>query len=335
MQRITPIGRGALLSLLLAFGLDFQATAQAQTAARIVFEAVVSAKGTTYSQIFSMNPDGSDVTQLTRASANALWPRRSPNQHYIAFFRNGQLWVMDAIGEANGGHSWAVAPANAGGVDWSPNVLVSPDGTTTTYTLVYTAGGSLYTVSASINPSAGTATASAPVLFQSGSWFAPSWSPLDALGGSKIAANGSANRSADMIVVFDAGTPGAAPLATFGAVSDQNFDPSWSPDGSQIAFSGREYVTTTARNGKTTTTIYLAIFVAVPDYSSGNGVAGISQVTAWTTSTQSFPTWSSNGSTLAFSGNGNNAIYAVPSTSFMSSSWTLIHSPGNMPDWYP
>src|ERR1017187_2954838 len=126
-------------------------TAPAQTVARIVFEAPVTVQtskcsSTTYDQILSMNPDGSGVVQLTRTSATSQRPKWSPGQSYISFCRAGQLWIMQAQGEANGGRSFAVAPSDGGGADWSP------DGST----LVFQGtDGGLHLVG--VNPGAGTA----------------------------------------------------------------------------------------------------------------------------------------------------------------------------------
>ena len=123
---------GAVLSLLVFASAN---GAMAQTA-RIVFIAPVAVRVQTsvkparyatydYDQIFSMNPDGSGVVQLTSATANSVGPKWSPDQQYIAFVRTNYLMVM----RADGSGSFNVVPASsAGWVDWSA------DGTKLIYT---------------------------------------------------------------------------------------------------------------------------------------------------------------------------------------------------------
>src|SRR5579871_2901050 len=84
------IGR-CLLMLLSALT---QYTAAAQTA-RIVFQAPVTFNKPppkpatyTYQEIFSINPDGSGLAQLTTVAATAVGPRWSPGQAYISFCRS-------------------------------------------------------------------------------------------------------------------------------------------------------------------------------------------------------------------------------------------------------
>src|SRR6266508_4425046 len=110
---------GAALSLLVTFGLTQSAAAQA----RITFNAPVTNRRThhTYSQIFSMNPDKSDLKQLTLANANAYFPSWSRGQTHIAFVRDGMLCVIEASGEGDGGQFFPVVPASASGCDWSPD----------------------------------------------------------------------------------------------------------------------------------------------------------------------------------------------------------------------
>src|ERR1019366_1622786 len=162
---------GAVLPLLV-----FASTngALAQTA-RIAFSAPASvqtsvkpAKYATYHQIFSMNPDGSGVVQLTSAAASWGGPKWSPDQQYIAFVRTNYLMVM----RADGSGSFKVVPASiAGWVDWSPdgtkliytNPLKSSDGTY---------HDDLYVVS--VDPATGAV--GTPALFAPGPSYDPNWS---------------------------------------------------------------------------------------------------------------------------------------------------------------
>ena len=298
---------GAILPLLTSFTPAGQL--RAQSAARIVFEAPVTVQtskrgSTTYTQIFSMNSDGSAVVQLTSTSTNSFRPKWSPGQAYICFCRGGQLWIMQTSGEANGGQSFAVGASGGGGADWSP------DGST----LVFQGtDGGLYLLA--VNPSA--ATAGTPVRLHAGSWFNPNWSP----DGTKIAANGSDDGSSNIIAIFDAAT--GAELATYVGSSNPTlypcFAPQFSPDGALVAFSAPAFVTT--RKGITN---YQEIFLATPDLSS------VTQATHLN-SFSNFPTWSPDGSLLAFN-SGNNSIYTMPLGSGIVA---LVHSPGSQVDWNP
>src|SRR2546430_14030548 len=94
---------GAVLSLLVTFGLTHRTTAQTE---RIVFYAPVivtnvaprtrAVSYTTNNQIMTMNVDGADVRQLTTGNENCLFPSWRPGQGHILFHRGGTLYVMDA-----------------------------------------------------------------------------------------------------------------------------------------------------------------------------------------------------------------------------------------------
>ncbi len=92
--------------------------------------------GGEFFQIFTMNPDGSDVQQIgTVPGNNAMHPRYSPDESRIAFMRasiteplcqwNWDVWVMDADGE---NQQRATGRLNA---DLYPNW--TPDGTEIVY----------------------------------------------------------------------------------------------------------------------------------------------------------------------------------------------------------
>ena len=322
---MTKILLGAALPALLAFGAIHSATAQT----RIVFQEWVTAKvkkPTSYWQIFSMNPDGSDVVQLTSANASAYCPSWSPGQKYIAFSRNQTLYVMEAKGEANGGRTFPVAPATSGGGSaWSP------DGAN----LVYegTNNGNLYIVP--VNADAGTA--GTPVLFRSGWYSDPSWSP----DGARIAFWGSDDGNNPFLIhVREAAATSSEPdLLTFGAVladnsSPVNYDPQWSPDGTLIAFSGPVTVTVTTKKG-TSTTGAMEIFTANAD---GSGITRQTFLKSFTI----FPTWSPDGTTIAFSSDvsdvstGTESVYKMVLVSNPADNViTLLHSDGQAPDWNP
>ncbi len=294
---------GAALTLLLFASVN---GAMGQTAVRIAFSDSVAVNHRTgYQQIFSMNPDGSGVVQLTAQTSSAYAPRWSPGQKYISFWRNHTLFVMQAQGEANGGQTFAVGPAGGFGSDWSP------DGAT----LVFQGSSSnLYLVP--IDATAGSTTGS-PVLFATGYYYDHCWSS----DGTRIAAWGSQDGNTELITIFDVSN--GAILASFGAGDNQlNTTPQWSPqqpDGSfLIAFSGG--IITTSKSGKTTT--IQEIFLANPD---GTGLTRETYLNGGTVS----PTWSPDGSTLAF--RSGNSVYKMP---LGGDTLTLLHACVT-PDWNP
>jgi Tol biopolymer transport system component len=296
---------GAVLTALLA--LASANNAECQSVPRIAFQAPVTLnRATSYSQIFSISPDGSGLLKLTSANSSALAPRWSPGQQYISFWRKNTLFVMEAIGEANGGRSFAVAPAGGFGSDWSP------DGSS----LVYRGTSSnLYIVT--INVAAGTA--GSPMLFREGHYYDPSWSP----DGTRIAFWGSDDGNGELIKVRDVLT-GAE--TSFGVAPTHNYAPQWSPDGNLIAFSGQVTVVVKTKRGTRTTTSN-EILLANADGSS------ITQAT-YLNSFSDFPTWSPDATTLAFGSDvsGTSSIYKMVLGSNVA---TPVHSPGNDPDWKP
>jgi Tol biopolymer transport system component len=305
--------------------------ALAQTALRIAFTAPVSvqtsvrpAKYATYDQIFSMNPDGSGVEQLTSAAAISEGPKWSPDQQYIAFVRTNYLMVM----RADGNGSFKVVPASsAGWVDWSAdgtkliytNPLKSSDGTY---------HDDLYVVT--VNPSDGAV--GTPAFFAAGPSYDPNWSD----DGTKVAfdrypTSGGGDSS---IIVRDVATGVeynfSALVAVTAAPNNWFWGPHWNPDGTMLAFEGDERVTTTTKKGTTTTDTPMEVFIANADAS------GLFQVTPSTigsflpASWSVMPAWSPDGLSLAFL-NGNSGIYT---TVLGSGVFTFLHA-GIQPDWNP
>jgi len=311
---MTKILFGAALPALLALGTMHDA--RAQTVPRIVFQAPVTVnRKATYSQIFAMNPDGSGVVQLTSANANSYGPRWSPGQRYIAFGRiaagapgdQGWLYVMEAKGEAHRGRTFAVAHANqCGGSDWSP------DGKE----LVYEGPiGNLYIVPVDLaKGKAGT-----PVLFRSGKYSSPSWSP----DGTRIAFWGCDDGNLPFFIKVRDVASGAE--ISFG-VSDPaatrfgNQTPQWSPDGSLIAFAGP---------AEGTTGTACEIFIANAD---GSDIRRVTYLKSYTF----YPTWSPDLTTptIAFRSDvsGTPSVYKMVLDSNVT---TLLHSLANAPDWNP
>jgi Tol biopolymer transport system component len=308
---------GAIL-LLMTLGTTQNTAAQAQ---RIVFDAPVTTKTkavtTTTQHIFSMDDSGANLTQLTSSNAGAYNPRWSPDRQYVAFMRNlnSQLYVyvMDAIGEANGSRTFLVAgPVKSTGLDWAP------DGRTILFSgYPPTLDSGIWAVS--VNPA--TAEVGVPGLVRPGGTGSCHW-PACSPDGTKLAFANAANNSTLMaLTILDLAT---GHEITSGQVPSAQ--PSWHPAGDRIAFAGLVRVTTTARNGKQTTNNYQEIFLANAD------LTGITQVTDLK-SVSAVPTWDPLGTEIAFASQVS-AEYSVYKKSLDTGALTFLHV-GNHPDWLP
>ncbi len=177
-------------------------------------------------QIYSMNADGTGVTRLTTDSTNDSTPSYSPDGTQIAFTVDDgtqtDIWVMNADGTS--AHDVTNTPdASENSATWSP------DGAK----LAYGSQGDIYVrnadgsgvVNLTDNPSVDN--------------HDPSWSP----DGTKIAYAASLDTATDtatnwpQILVMNA--DGSSPHTISDTSNDAFFsaDPSWSPDGTKLAFS--------------------------------------------------------------------------------------------------
>jgi Tol biopolymer transport system component len=324
-MKITKIINSLLRAVLPLLVLASANGAMAQTT-RIVFAAPVTITTksghksitATYNQIFSMNPDGSGVVQLTSAAASSGGPKWSPDQQYIAFVRTNYLMVI----RADGSGSFNVVPASsAGWVDWSAdgtkliytNPLKSSDGTY---------HDDLYVVT--VNPAAGAV--GTPAFFAAGPSYDPNWSD----DGTKVAFDRypTSGSGLSSIIVREVATGAEYNFsALIAATTSWSWGPRWSPDGTMIAFEGDETVTTTTKgkNGKsttTTTTTPVEVYIANADGS------GLFQVTSTSIGSVQ-PAWSPDGASLAFL--SNSGIYT---TVLGSGVFTFLHA-GGLPDWNP
>lgn len=322
---------GAVLPLLV-----FASTngALAQTA-RIAFSEQVStqvsvkpAKYANYNQIFSMNPDGSGVVQLTSIAASSGGPKWSPDQQYIAFVRTNYLMAM----RADGTGSFKVVPASgAGAVDWSP------DGTKLIYTNpLKSSDGKYHDDLYFVSVDTATGAVGTPAFFAAGPSYDPNWSD----DGTKVAFDRypTSGSGLSSIIVHDVATGAeynfSTLIALIAAPNNWFWGPHWSPDGTMLAFEGDEKVTTTTQKGKntitTTTGTPVEVFIANADGSDLFQVTPTSIGSFLPASWSVLPTWSPDGSNLAFV-NGNSGIYT---TVLGSGVFTFLHA-GSLPDWNP
>jgi Tol biopolymer transport system component len=190
---------------------------------KIAFERYTETSQST--DIFVVNPDGSDVVNLTNSTEWELGPVWSPDGQRIAFYRSSGLWVMDPDGS-----NQAQFTDSGNDPSWHP------DGTKIAFLDIREQGDATYVLDLMTNeisflvPGGG-----AGVGFQS------SWSP----DGTKIAYSDGAELAV-------ANSDGSDPLQLTFNGSATDLAPSWSPDSSKIAY--RSYRTS---NGE--------IFLIEPD----------------------------------------------------------------------
>lgn len=221
--------------MMLTFGLMMLAPASAGAFpgknGEIAFSAWDASLG--YYQIYVMNPDGTDVKELTLSTTTeSLVPAWSPDGAKIAYENSTagpiiKIWVMNADG--SGAHQ-----LTSGTSDLSPSW--SPDGSKIAFSRGST--GWLYVVNADGTGTPTQLTSAVGVLDGN-----PSWSP----DGTKIA--------------FDRMTTSLSPLylyiltvATLSVtqlLTTTSMEPCWSPDGSQIVFIGPSGIYVVSANGGT------------------------------------------------------------------------------------
>ena len=175
-----------------------------------------SRRGGTLAKIYTMNADGSDVTQITSGPGNDLWPDLSTNGRYVAFASNRsgnfEIYVLDLRDGTLTNVSNSTADDNW--PRWSPN------GREIAFHSNRAGNFDIYVVNA--DGSGLRAVTTDAALDQ---W--PDWSP----NGQRLAF-----RRGNDVYVADAGgeEQNVQRLTFLPATIDQM--PAWSPDGQRIAF---------------------------------------------------------------------------------------------------
>ena len=170
-------------------------------------------------EIYSMNPDGSDQTNLTNSPAEDTDPVWSPDGTRIAFVKASEghrnIWVMNADG--SGQTNLTPGPETTNEANSGTQPTWSPDGSQ----IAYNHSGDIWVMNAdgtnkvNLTPGPGAET----------SGTSPAWSP----DGDKIAFV----RTGDIWVMNTDGS-GAMPLTSHSAPSQSKNSPDWSPDGTRI-----------------------------------------------------------------------------------------------------
>jgi Tol biopolymer transport system component len=173
--------------------------------------------------IYVMNADGSDLTNLTNTSIEQgeQYPRWSPDGSKLAFERNRNIWMMNADG-SDQTRLTDTAPSDFGGnsaPEWSP------DGSKIAFvkSLLFDEkeGSNIYVADAD-------GSNEIPLTNNRANEFDPVWSP----DGSKIAFQSTRNGYGEIFTI----NPNGSNLSRLTNNESADFRPVWRPDGTKIAF---------------------------------------------------------------------------------------------------
>ena len=256
-------------------------------------------------EIFLMNGDGTNPTNVTNNAAADDQPGFSPNGSKIAFSSNrdgnSEIWVMNANGSSPVQLTTTDAPV------FNVNPAWSPDGAHIAFQTNRDAGDNeIYVM---------TASGASPinVTNSAGADASPSWSP----DGTKIAFRSARNSGNNEIYVMDA--EGSNQTRTTNTANGE-FHPDWSPDGTRIVYS---------KDGGSGGSRDIWVMDAV----------GTNQ-TAYTDSTdaEDYPVFSPDGTKIAYHrlvGSGNGEIYVMDADGTDEAPVTSLDHADFEPSWGP
>lgn len=232
--------------------------------------------------LWVMEPDGTNKTQLTATSDQESWPSWSPDGSRVAYIRNGDLWLMNADGsnqhkirECGGADEpWTLSNAgNTGNEEW----CLDPDWSPAGNRIAFAEDGRVWTISPSGRKRERVPGLSSRLSWAFGEVDGPSWSP----DGKWIAGRCEQQslcvvRSHDgkKIVIHDGTCVGCGPDSPDGTPDNV----AWSPTGEVIAFE---------QGGQ--------VYTVRPDGSD------LARLTASKPPDNSEPGWSGDGSVIIFS----------------------------------
>jgi TolB protein len=295
-----------VLLVLAAFGLC-AGPAQAGfpgTNGRIAF--VSNEDGDNFTEIYSINPDGTDQQRLAISTLNDRDPAWSPDGTKIAFARVEPETEFGDIFVANADGSGTAQNLTNDPAALNREPVWSPGGDAIAYQGIGTNGGDIYRMNAD-----GSGTVN---LTNSDSFFEsdPAWSP----DGSRIAYTVNSGYGVDVYVMNADGTE---PTNLTSDDDSRNRDPAWSPKGDKIAF-------TSDRNAGDD-----EIYVMNRD---GSGADRLTTIKA----EDSAPAWSPDGTKIVFQGHRAGlpfALYTMDATDGGHQTELAIAGGGVHPDWQP
>jgi Tol biopolymer transport system component len=246
--------------------------------------------------IFTVNPDGSGLAQVTSGLANDSLPSWSPDGSKIVFRsdRDGNFEIYSMNADGSGQTRLTSNPSADEFPAWSP------DGTRIVFDSDRDGNLEIYSMNA--DGSGQTRLTSSPATD-----IAPAWSP----DGTKIAFDSDRGGNRDVYTMNSDGSN--VVQLTSSATTDS--DPNWSPDGTKLAFAGD-------RNGN------LEIYTMNSD---GSNVTNLTRNRAY----DADPAWAPDGSMITFTTNRNGSNEIAVMSADGSGQTIISTGPDGFPDWQP
>jgi Tol biopolymer transport system component len=286
---------------------------------QILFSVRILTKLTFSYEFWTMDAKGNHVGRFLDETSNrpfaSTW---SPDGKKVAYYQNGSLWVVNA--DRSGARELTAADFSGAAPNWSKRGLIA-----------YDRGGSIWVV----NPKSGKER-------RVGSGSQPSWSPD---GRTLLCVAVPRSQTVNDIFVMNANGSGRKRLTATPNVNE--VQPAWSPGGRWIAFTGNKGVYAMRSNGRQMRLV--AAKGVQPSWKKGtNGIVYTRRTARWNgfvlqtnlngkqtrwllrPRLDASPTWSPDGSQLAFTRDG--VVYIVSEDGMIPRSTGLK---GADPAWSP